>query len=228
MKLLLLCDDRYHPGDIPTKGVAPLQEKGYSIDIIHDANDFTAESLSSYDVVIMSKCDHVTLQDNSSWKTDAIQAAFVQYVENGGGLLVTHSGLVAGESDNTGVLDMLIGSRFFYHPNNSQVTAKPLKPHPITTGVGMFTEEDEHYRLEILADDIDILAASYSPPQGDPAKYVAEPYMNDPGCIAPAAYVRTQGKGRVCVLTPGHTHDVWGNSDFQVLLENAVRWCGRV
>ena len=39
-------------------------------------------------------------------------------------------------------------------------------------------------------------------------------------------YVRTQGKGRVCVLTPGHTHDVWGNSHFQVLLENAVRWCG--
>jgi type 1 glutamine amidotransferase len=91
--------------------------------------------------------------------------------------------------------------------------------------VEAFCETDEHYRLEILSNDIDILAASYSPPQGETALYQENPYHNSPAWLCPAALVRTQGKGRVCVLTPGHHPAVWQNPRFQRLLENALRWC---
>jgi type 1 glutamine amidotransferase len=80
--------------------------------------------------------------------------------------------------------------------------------------------------LEILADDIDILAASFSDAQGDESKYKSEPYFNAPACITPSAYIRTQGKGRICVLTPGHVPEVWRNPQFARLLENALNWCG--
>jgi type 1 glutamine amidotransferase len=44
----------------------------------------------------------------------------------------------------------------------------------------------------------------------------------------PGGWTRTEGAGRVCVLCPGHNVEVWLHSAYQVLLGNALRWCGRV
>ncbi|MCL2577256.1 MAG: ThuA domain-containing protein [Defluviitaleaceae bacterium] len=221
MKILLFCDDFYHPGNIPAEGLKNI----FEIDEVFDASDFKLETLANYDVIVMSKCDHISQVNNNPWKTVEVQSEFVKYVENGGGLLVTHSGIVAGENGSTEVLDKLIGCRFASHPNNCPVTVGALKPHPITKGVGIFRETDEHYHIEILADDVDILAASFADAQGDESQYESEPYFNAPAYIAPAAYVRTQGKGRVCVLTPGHVSEVWFNPEFMKIIKNAVRWC---
>ena len=223
MRVLLLCDDFWHPGQVPIDGVAPLEKRGFQFDIITDAKDFKTETLASYPVVIISKCDEISQSDKASWKTLDVQQAFVDYVENGGGLLVIHTGLVAGEHTET--LDRLIGSRFTFHPQDCPVTVQPVKPHPITDGVELFCEVDEQYRLEIIADDIDIIMASYSAPQGEEAKYESEPYFNSGAWIGAAGYVRTQGKGRVCVLTPGHHLPVWHNLQYQKILENSIRWC---
>jgi len=223
MRILLFCDDEYHPGDIPAEGVKFLGEKGFGIDVVNNTSDFNAEILGDYCVVIMSKADHISQKDLTSWKSDAVQKAFVEYVEKGGGFIVTHSGTVRGA--NTDVLDKLAGCRFASHPNNSPVMVGAVKPHPITKDVGIFTETDEHYHLDILSDDVDILAASYAGAQGDTAKYESEPYFNYPAHIAPSVLVRTQGKGRVAVLTPGHSLEVWLNPEFQKLLYNTVLWC---
>ena len=223
MRVLLLCDDYWHPGQIPVDGVSPLKEQGFHFDIIKNASEFKPDMLSGYPVVILSKCDESTPDEKKSWKTVAVQEAFIDYVENGGGLLIIHTGLVAGE--NTKALDLLIGSRFTFHPNDCPVTVQPVKPHPVTDGVEMFCEIDEHYRLDIIADDIDILMASYSAPQGEEKKYGDDPYHNSSAWIGAAGYVRTQGKGRVCALTPGHHLHVWHNPQFQRVIENALRWC---
>ncbi len=222
MRVLLLCDDYWHPGQVPIDGVAPLKNQGFSFDIISDAKDFSPDMLKDYPAVLLSKCDEVSATDKTPWKTEAVQKAFTAYVENGGGLLAVHTALVAGEHTET--LDALIGNRFTYHPHDCPVTVQPLKQHPVTDGVGMFCEVDEHYRLEMIAPDADIVMASYSPPQGEPEKYAEDPYHNTPAWICPAAYVRTQGKGRVCVLTPGHHLAVWHNPQYQRVLVNALRW----
>ena len=225
MRVLLICDDYWHPGQVPVDGVQPLKERGFLFDIIKDANDFKPEILKDFPVVILCKCDEKTPEDQTSWKTDAVQQAFIDYVENGGGLLVIHTALVAGE--NTEALDKLIGSRFSFHPADSPVTVQPVKPHPIVDGVGMFCEIDEHYRLDIISDDIDIIMASYSAPQGEESKLEDEPYHNSTAWIGAAGYVRTQGNGRVCVLTPGHLLPVWHNPEYQKVLENALKWCSK-
>jgi type 1 glutamine amidotransferase len=225
MRVLLLCDDYWHPGQVPVDGVKPLEQHGFRFDIITDTNNFEPETLADYPIVLLCKCDEVSPQNRTSWKTENVQRAFINYVENGGGLLVVHSGTVAGEQ--TQALDALIGCRFTYHPHDCPVTVQPLKPHPVTEGAGMFCEVDEHYRLEILANDVDIIMASYSPPQGLAEKYDEDPYNNSPACICPAGYVRTQGKGRICVLTPGHHLSVWHNPHFQRTLSNALHWCAR-
>jgi type 1 glutamine amidotransferase len=224
MRVLLLCDDYWHPAQIPIDGVGPLAAQDFHFDIITDAKNFTPDILSNYPVVLLAKSDEVSQQDKTSWKTEAVQQAFIRYVENGGGLLVVHSGTVA--CKQTDALDLLIGCRLLFHPNACPVTVQAIKPHPVTEGVGMFCETDEHYRLEILAQDADILIASYSPPQGDTEKYQEDPYHNTPAWVCPAGYVRTQGKGRVCVLTPGHLLPVWLNPQYQRTITNALRWCG--
>ena len=38
-------------------------------------------------------------------------------------------------------------------------------------------------------------------------------------------YVRELGKGRICVLTPGHIYSVWQELQFQKLVKNAISWC---
>jgi type 1 glutamine amidotransferase len=224
MRVLLLCDDYWHPGQIPIDGVATLAGQGFRFDTITNAKDFAPGMFSSYPVVLLAKSDQVSREDETSWKTEAIQQAFITYVENGGGLLVVHSGIVAGKQ--TEALDLLIGCRLVTHPHDCLVTVQPIKPHPVTEGVGMFCETDEHYRLEILAHDADILIASYSPPQGQADKYQEDPYNNTPAWVCPAGYVRAQGKGRVCVLTPGHLLPVWRNSQYQRTIANALKWCG--
>lgn len=225
MRVLLLCDDYWHPGEVPVEGVKPLEEEGFEFDIITDASELRPDKLKDYPVVLLSKSGEMSATNKDSWKTAEVQQAFVDYVESGGGLVAVHNATVPGEI--TQVMDRLIGSRFTFHPNNCPVTVQPVKPHPVTKGVGMFKEIDEHYRLEILSEDVDIIMASYSPPQGEESKYEEEPYHNTPEWICPAGYVRTQGKGRICVLTPGHLLPVWQNEHFKRALKNALLWCGR-
>jgi len=223
MQVLLICDDYYHPGQVAIDGVKPLEQKAFKFDIISNANDFSPDVLSKYPVVLICKMDEISQTDKQPWKTETVQKAFANYVKNGGGLLAVHSATVP--NILKGELDQLIGCRFLGHPNNCPVTFQSVKPHPVTEGVGMFIETDEHYKIEITSDDVDVLAASYSPSQGDESKYESEPYFNCTAAIQPAGFVRTAGKGRVCVLTPGHTLEVWLNPEFQKLLENALKWC---
>ena len=226
MKVLLLCDDYWHPGQTGIDGVEPLKQNGFSFKTIKNADDFSIDMLKEYPAVLMCKSDEVSQTDKQPWKTEDVQKAFINYVENGGGLLAVHSAIV--NSKNFKALDDMIGCRFIGHPNNCPVTVAPVKPHPITEGVELFCETDEHYRIEITAKDADVLLASYSPPQGDESKYNEEPYFNTPAGIYAAGYVRTQGAGRICVLTPGHLGVVWLNPQFQKLLSNALNWCASV
>jgi len=219
MKILLLVDDLFHPGEVPEKGFVFLKDE---VNIIYDALNFDFDSLSDYHVVIVSKSHKRTKEDAQGWKTQEVQDKLVKYVENGGGLLINHSATVADPENET--FHQLIGCRFAYHPAPNPVTIAPVKPHPITEGVNLFTEIDEMYNLEILADDINIIAAAYAPPQGEVAKYKSEPYFNAPASISAAVYTREVGKGRICVLTPGHFPKVFANPEFIKLAKNAVKW----
>jgi type 1 glutamine amidotransferase len=214
MKVLVICGDYWHSPDVPAEGLKPLEKKGFSFDFITDEKDFDPAKLKSYPAVMLCK--------GEGWMTDAVQQAFVDYVECGGGLLAVHNGTVTGDNIT---LNRLLGCRFAYHPADCPVTVKPVKPHPIAEGVGVFIETDEHYRLEIVADDIDVFMASYSAAQGCEEKREEDPYHNSTAWLDAAGYTRTQGKGRVCVLTPGHLSPVWHNAEFQRLLANALRWC---
>jgi type 1 glutamine amidotransferase len=209
MQTLVLCDDYWHPARTPRAGLEPLKGHGFTFDWIENAADWSAQRMSQYPLTILTKSNNVSASDQAGWVTEAIQAAFAAYVRQGNGLLAIHSGLA--DWEEMLVLRGLLGGVFTEHPPKCPVTIEPQPGHPLTAGCEAFTLQDEHYHMAL--DDA----------QADVFLITRSEHGSQPG-----GWRRTEGAGRVGVLTPGHNLDVWLHPSFQALLLNALLWCGKI
>lgn len=209
MKILVLCDDYWHPAPIVRQGLGELEGSGFQFDWVEDARQWSAARMADYPLVVLAKSNNISSTDETAWMTDEAQSALVAYVRRGNGLLAVHSG-TAGYLE-TPLLRSLLGGVFTHHPEQCQVSFEPLTGHSLTTGVAAFTVQDEHYFM------------SMSDPQADIFLMARSEHGEQP-----AGWRRQEGKGRVVVLTPGHTLQVWLHPSFQAQLLNSLRWCGGV
>lgn len=215
-KVLVICDDVWHPAEVIEKGLAPLGKEKYQFEFVKAAKDIlTPEMLEEYPLIICCKSNNVTSGNPEPWfentVTEVMGGEFRRYVERGGTFLAVHSGNVfMGDGDGVKEYTEFVGNRFLDHPLRCKVTLKKAKEHPIMCGVEeQFDIRDEHYQMEILAEDADVFLTSAS----------------EAGGVQTAGYTRTIGEGRLCVLTPGHTLSVWKNKQFQRIFLNAAAWC---
>lgn len=207
MRVLVICDDRWHPASTVRAGLETLGKGDFEFDWIENAADWSAERMAGYPVVLFAKSDNVSATDERNWVTEEVQQAFVQYVRQGHGLLAVHSGTVYARQPT---MRGLIGGAFIRHPEQCPVTMGPQPGHLLTTDATPFTLVDEHYLMEL--DDA----------QADVFMTTTSEHGTQPG-----GWTRSEGEGRVCVLTPGHTVPVWQHPSFQALLVNALRWCSK-
>ncbi|MBN1994302.1 MAG: ThuA domain-containing protein [Anaerolineae bacterium] len=208
MRVLVLCDDYWHPAWIPRRGLEELAERDFEFDWLENANEWSAKRMAGYPLVVMTKANNISATEQDPWVTGAVEQAFLNYVEQGNGLLVIHSGTAGYEQ--WPVLRGLMGGVFIEHPPQCLVTVEPLARHPLTVGSAPFTVTDEHYFMALDDSQADVFLTT------------ASEHGSQPG-----GWTRTQGEGRVCVLTPGHNVEVWLYPDFQTLLRNALRWCSK-
>ncbi len=206
IKVLVLCDDRWHPARIPRAGLAALKTNEFTFDWVEDVRDWSPECLSAYPLVILTKSNNISASDESEWMTEAIEATLADYVRQGNGLLAVHSG-AAGYAQ-TPTLRALLGGLFDHHPEQCPVTVIPQAGHPLCAGCEPFTLKDEHYFMAMNAPDVEVFVTTQS-------EHGAQP----------GAWTRTEGAGRVAMVTPGHTLEVWRHPSFQTLLLNLMRWC---
>jgi type 1 glutamine amidotransferase len=82
--------------------------------------------------------------------------------------------------------------------------------HPLTVDIPAFTLKDEHYFMAMADPRVEVFMRTRS-------EYGEQP----------AGWKRTEGAGRVAVLTPGHNLEVWLHPSYQALLLNAMHWCGK-
>ena len=204
MRVLVIADDYWHPGDVARAGLDLLED--HEFDYIYDAGQWSAEAMLDYPVVLFCKSNNISQQNRDNWMMPAVEVAFVDYVRRGGGLLVVHSG-TAGYRE-TAVFRELLGGVFEHHPKQCPVTITPHAGHPLCEGAVEFTIQDEHYHM--IVDDADV------------DTYVT---TNSEHGEQPGAWTRIEGEGRVCVLTPGHNVEVWQHPSFQALLRNSLAWC---
>lgn len=206
MHALVLSGDHWHPTKVVRDGLEPLTAKGFSFDWIEDARDWTPERMAEYSTVILSKANNTSESIDDEWMTPGVETAFLEYVSRGKSLLVLHSGS-AGYKE-TPTLRALMGGVFESHPKQCPVTVEPRAGHPLAAGAEPFTAVDEHYMMAFDNKAADVFMTTRSE-HGE----------------QPGGWTRMEGKGRVCMLTPGHNVEVWLESSYQTLLENALGWC---
>jgi type 1 glutamine amidotransferase len=209
MKTLVLCGDYWHPAQIARKGLERLSGTEFTFDWIEDAREWSSERMMTYPLVILTKSNNTSSIDPTGWMTDSAQAAFADYVCKGNGLLAIHSGTA--EYDQKPVLRSLLAGVFTHHPEQCPVTIKPQAGHPLAAGADPFTLQDEHYFMALDDKQADVFVTT------------ASLHGEQPG-----AWRRTDGQGRVAVLTPGHNLEVWLHPSFQALLINCLGWCGKL
>lgn len=213
-KVLVLCDDLWHPAEVIEKGLAARNDERFCFDVVKAAKDIiTPEQIAKYRVIVCCKSNSVIAANTAPWfeegVTEVMPRDFEAYIKNGGGMVVVHSGLAYSEGGEP-AYNALVGSAFVTHPPRCTVDVHVEKPeHPVADGISDFTIRDEHYELKMLCDDADIFMTSSS----------------EKGGTQPAGYTREMGDGRLCALSPGHTLDVWENASFIRLLTNAMEWC---
>ncbi|WP_038158786.1 PVC-type heme-binding CxxCH protein [Verrucomicrobium sp. BvORR106] len=150
----------------------------------------------------LARYDAVMLYANHDKITPEQFNALITFIESGGGFLPVHCGSAC--FGNEPRFAALVGARFKSHGAGVFKASTVDKAHPIMKGVAEYETWDE----------------SYVHDQHNPLgrKLLAERERE------PWTWVREQGKGRVFYTASGHDNRTWSNTNFQLLLRNAILW----
>lgn len=210
MEILVFSGDVWHKTTLVRKGLEGLSEKDFSLHWgTPEEQESTADlskTLKDYPLWILAKSNNQSEQVESPWFDNRKAEQLKRYLQKGGSLLVIHSGLAG-----YGILPemrRIMGGTFLRHPEPCPVFVEPLKGHPLTDNLDSYTLEDEHYIVELDDPAAEVFLRTYSDQESQPG-----------------GWIRKEGKGRVCVLTPSHTLEGWTYPVFQTLLERTVKWC---
>jgi type 1 glutamine amidotransferase len=201
-RIFVWCGDPYHQVGLVMEGLQAATDCRYEFSRVADGAP--KNGISPCDLVVLAKINAKSASDSAPWEVGTSASALETLVENGTGLLVIHGGSAGYELGSS--CRKLTGGTFRHHPHPCAVSIEPIGSHPITVGVEPFEVYDEHYFMH-LDDEWPIFLTTRS----------------EHG-LQPAGWTREIGKGRVCVLTPGHFEKVWTHSQFQMLLRNALQW----
>jgi type 1 glutamine amidotransferase len=209
--VLVLCDDLWHPAEVVKMGIRPLESEEFRFDFVMAAKDIlTPERIAQYSVIICCKGNCVSAANTAPWFEEGVTEVgpkeFEEYVRKGGGFISLHSGNTSKQGE---AYSEFVGNYFLRHPPRCGVDIEITASHPVTNGVKNFHIRDEHYQIVVMAQDAIELFRTRSDTGGDQV----------------GGYARELGKGKLCVIIPGHTVDVWYHEEFKKLLTNAIQWC---
>lgn len=207
MRALVFCNDPWHPALTIQRGLEPLSKNGIQFSFAVD-DAAPPKDLDDFSFVVLARANLQASDQSKTWLSPASENSLPDYVRSGGGLLVVHAGI--SRYEKLPQMNALIGGAFVRHPKPCDVAIE-LKPgHSMTANVSVFTVEDEHYFVSMNDAETDVFL-----------------YSRSTNGVQPAGWTRMEGRGRVCVLTPGHDADVWLHPEFQKLLSNAVGFVRR-
>ncbi|WAC18557.1 ThuA domain-containing protein [Luteolibacter sp. SL250] len=201
-----------------------------------DGGIFTKEGLAPFDAVFFYTTGDLTKPGNDGqppMPADGKQV-LIDFISSGKGFIGTHSATdtfhSAGDRyTNNHECDpyiCMLGGEFITHGSQQEATltvASPAFPGMAAAGGG-FRIMEEWYAMKNFAPDLHVLLVQQTADMTGNKK--GNPYDRPP---FPAAWARTQGKGRVYYTSLGHKPGTWTNPIFQGMLVGALNWTtGRV
>ncbi|MHA8053376.1 ThuA domain-containing protein [Aquirufa sp. OSTEICH-129A] len=185
---------------------------------------FNEAQLAKFDLVLFNNSTGRVLNDEQ-------QLALEKYVENGGSLMGIH-----GAGDNSHHWDWyvanLLGTTFSHHPLNPQFQKAQVQ---------LETSADSSFKSKLPAswEGNDEWYVFFDQPKDAQVVYYIDGekilpsgnmlWMKDKnfgmGKYHPVAWHKRAGKGKTFYTSMGHSKDVWGNSAYKQLIEQAIIWC---
>jgi len=227
IKVLLFAGNdkhRWHNWERTTPAIRELLQRDprVKVDVSLDIQDLGRRDLSAYRVIVQNYCnwhDPTRLSEKS-------QRAFVQFLRDGGGLVVVHFAngafhfsLPKAEAADWPEYRRIVRRVWDHHGKDGpksghdafgRFTVEVTKTkHPITEGLKAFEVTDELYFNQAGAEPIEPLIAARSKVTGRDE---------------PLAWAYAYGKGRVFQTLLGHSEKTYDTFEAREMLRRAVAW----
>ena len=211
-KILLLLGGVHHDFEgFATAFREIVGPSGYTIIATYDGDALLRLHEENVDIVAIYTCrggatkDTVVAEDLSATQTGAL----VDWVQAGGSLLALHAATVLRPENQP--MRALIGGRFLSHPPQFDFTVTPLAhKHPVVEGVRAFSVRDEFY-IQEFAPEVTLHMTA-----------------EDRGMIYPMVWTKSEGRGRVVYIAPGHTASTWATESYRQLLRQSTHWLAEI
>jgi uncharacterized protein len=199
LRVLFLGDQGHHK---PAERFAQLQPvlAGRGIDLVY------TENLADLDPRVLGGYDALAVYANIESITPPQEAAIVEYVRGGKGLVPLHCASFCFK--NSPVWIDLVGAQFQKHGTGEFTTAIVAAEHPVMKGFGGFSSWDETY---------------VHTKHNERGRTVLEERVEG-SHREPWTWVRTAGNGRVFYTAWGHDQRTWSNPGFHNLVERGIRY----
>lgn len=185
----------YHPFQQVDHALAELLAPDFDVTVTDDLSAF--QRMQGYDLCI-SYIDMfgVPLPEGTG-------EAILSFVRHGGGLLCLHNGISLQSDDR---LFHLIGGKFTGHPPQTDLE---FSPHPdgFLREMACFTLLEEPYQFEMSGDEV-VPLLRY--------QYEGREYLG--------GWFRTEEKGRVVFLTPGHSIAAFRCVAYLIMIKKSAKW----
>ena len=185
----------YHPFQQVDHALAELLAPNLDVTVTDDLSAFRA--LAGFNLCV----SYIDMFDAAL--PEGTGEAILSFVRGGGGLLCLHNGISL-QTDEA--LFHLIGGKFTGHPPQTDLE---FSPHPdgFLREMACFTLLEEPYQFEMSGDEV-VPLMRY--------QYKGREYMG--------GWCRTEGKGRVVFLTPGHSIASFRNQAYLAMIWKSAEW----
>lgn len=196
-------------------------EQSRQVFVTENAAIFNREQLARFDVIVLNSA-------SGDLFTPDQRAAFVDWLENGGGLVAMHA--AGGDTVQPWrfYAEEIIGARFIGHPGGGDQfqrarTVNRAPDHPIMRGIPRaWLWEEEYYSFDRVpaGRDTRILLSL------DESAW-RHPDALKMGAIHPLVWTRSVGKGRVVFSALGHRPEYYDDPVHRRLIANMIAWAGQ-
>jgi len=199
LRVLFLGDRGHHrPAERFAQLEPALSPRGIELVYTERIEDLDPDVLGAYDVL--------AVYANIDSLPPAAEAAILDFVRNGKGLVPLHCASYCFRNSPAWV--DLVGAQFQKHGTGEFRTTNVAPDHPLMQGFGGFRSWDETY-----------VHTKHNPRGRTVLEERADGEQREPW-----TWVRTEGKGRVFYTAWGHDERTWSHPGFHNLVERGIRF----
>jgi type 1 glutamine amidotransferase len=216
IQVLLLSGQNNHDWRHTTPKIQSLLEATgrFEVDVDERPGQLTAETLKPY-AVIVSNWNSWGDEKNATWP-EALKAAYVDFVQRGGGHVVVHAGS-SSFPDWDEYLQVTLATwklgQTGHGPRHEFTVRIDDADHPVTSGLTGFKIHGELWHRTGIQEGVTVLASAFSAKQ-----------QGGSGEDEPIAMVKQIGQGRSFTLLLGHSVDEMKAPGFVALLVRGTEW----